>query len=246
MPEVIPVSPLSRVKIEQRALDFLRHDHPELIAKPGWYPAEALFDGPELENHGFTYAVTDFPPGCEGITDFISKECVLATSVYNQLKLQLPRARASAIHEFSHVLLHSNQINYAIQEGRSIVKMERSTLPSYIDPEWQANYMTAALMMPLPHMIELVSTGVTDPGIVMKLFGVSRQAAEIRLKVTNEFMQKNGPLVNRGHIMHRKSNVPGMGSGFDLPSNDKDQAARTAVGSQSLIPPPFRTRRLPP
>ena len=72
-------------------------------------------------------------------------------------------------HELGHLFLHSNQ-NVKLARSSSEVKI-------YEDPEWQANTFAAELLMPAK-----LITKEDSPFSLMKRFGVSYKAAEIRLK----------------------------------------------------------------
>lgn len=78
------------------------------------------------------------------------------------------RDRFTMAHELGHYCLHRSQ-DYQLARSNAYV-------PSYRDPEWQANTFASELLMP-NHLIQGMQ--VED---VMRMCGTSRQAAEIALK----------------------------------------------------------------
>jgi Zn-dependent peptidase ImmA (M78 family) len=75
----------------------------------------------------------------------------------------------------------------------------RGTIPAYYDPEWQANEFGAAMLMPTPGIVRLVSKhrGVFRSvleSLVADQFGVSAAAAKLRIRI----------LVNAGAIDLKK------------------------------------------
>lgn len=56
---------------------------------------------------------------------------------------------------------------------------KRTTLPAYLDPEWQANRFAGGFLMPDPIMGKCVREGWSDAKIA-RYFNVSLQAAQIR------------------------------------------------------------------
>lgn len=95
---------------------------------------------------------------------------VLRQSVYDSLDADDPFARYTVIHEFSHIALsHSVTLHRNAELGKH---------EWYEDSEWQANNLTAEILMP----VEVVKNLKSDANLVAKECGVSNQAATIRIK----------------------------------------------------------------
>lgn len=93
--------------------------------------------------------------------------------VYDEVCEDRGRARFTLAHEIFHYIFH-DQPN--ISFARSTDK-----IPSYMDPEWQANTFAAELLIPR----DLVKGLTVDE--IMEKCGVSRQCASIQMK----YLKKN-------------------------------------------------------
>lgn len=88
----------------------------------------------------------------------------IRSDVYERAVQGNPRDRFTLCHELGHYLLHQPEcISYA-----------RGGIPTYRNPEWQANTFAAELMAPM-HMIQEMSVEE-----IMHRCGMSRQAATIQ------------------------------------------------------------------
>lgn len=82
-----------------------------------------------------------------------------------------PRHRFTLCHELGHYLLHQpERVSYA-----------RGEIPTYRNPEWQANTFAAELMAPYKLIKNM---GVAE---IMEQCGMSRQAAEIQYKICRKY-----------------------------------------------------------
>jgi hypothetical protein len=113
-------------------------------------------------------------------------EVLLSTGSYESLCRGYPRPRYTVAHELGHVLLHTGEIIRLGQlDARSQAAMHRGAKehPAYRDTEWQANAFASALLMPVAaiHAMRLEAGRLPTPDAVARAFGVSVQAAQIRL-----------------------------------------------------------------
>ena len=122
---------------------------------------------------GAYYAIDDDHnlQGAEGRTDWHQPVITLAASTYANLRRGDPRARMTVAHELGHLLMHSRAPVYHYRT-RAFDKR--------VNPEWQADYFAAALLMPAYAMRSMKTVKQ-----VMKGFGVSRGAAIHRSRGLN-------------------------------------------------------------
>lgn len=80
------------------------------------------------------------------------------------------RATFTISHELGHIVL---------AHKRTINREHAAAIPIFQNSEWQANAFASEFAMPLPSIQEL---GLFTPQQISKYFGVSLQAAEIRLE----------------------------------------------------------------
>ena len=104
-----------------------------------------------------------------GAVDSEKRILYLREDVYQGILDGRGRDRFTGCHELGHVLLHGGTLNRVMHDQR--------TAP-YRNPEWQANTFAGAILMPKRFVVGLRS--VRD---VCQIFGVSRDAAEVRMKV---------------------------------------------------------------
>lgn len=94
---------------------------------------------------------------------------VLRNSIYDGLFTDDAFSRYTIVHEFSHIVL-----------GHAITLHRGATLGAhqwYEDSEWQANNLTAELLMP----VEVIKKLDCNPLLIMTECGVSDQATQYRL-----------------------------------------------------------------
>ncbi len=133
--------------------------------------------------------------GSEGITCFDQNtrtvEMYLSESSYDEFTQQRPRAVFSAVHEFGHAHLHTNQLirlaNLHIEE-KAAFHRNVQPYPNYQDTEWQANAFAGAVLMPATGLQALKDYrgGHLFPDDIAQTYGVSLDAAVTRSKVFNE------------------------------------------------------------
>ena len=87
-------------------------------------------------------------------------EILLAPSTYEALEKGSPRAAYCLVHEFSHAWLHGEQLRQLAELPQpSQIAFHRGAPqpahPMYLDTEWQANALAAALLMPARGLSDL-------------------------------------------------------------------------------------------
>jgi hypothetical protein len=118
-------------------------------------------------------------------------EILLAPGTYEALEKGSPRAAYCLVHEFSHALLHGEQLRQLAELPQpSQIAFHRGAPqphPMYLDTEWQANALAAALLMPARGLLDLEKRyGRLAEDLVTGQYGVSAKAAEIRINVFTE------------------------------------------------------------
>lgn len=185
----VPIVPaLSCYKIGQVAESLIKIAYPTLLQKPQPFPIDKFFEKDLPALLSYEYAVQELPHGIEGATDPIEKEVVLSPDSYDLLLEGNGRARFTACHEIGHVILHARFLRERLLDGRGTVKLHRSNIPAYKDPEYQADAFASALLMPTTHVQNLLKRGVTSKNLA-SIFQVSRQAAEVRIAKLNLFLK---------------------------------------------------------
>lgn len=94
---------------------------------------------------------------------------VMKNSIYNGIFEEDPFSRYTIVHEFSHIVL-----NHAVTLHRGAALGEHRW---FEDSEWQANNLTAEMMMP----VETVKKLDCKPLLIMAECGVSAKAVQYRL-----------------------------------------------------------------
>lgn len=177
--EVVPeVLPRSGADIDEEAYAVLC----KLFPQPqNAFRPQALINLLEhggLEALKLTYGVADLPYGEEAKFDAGENEILLSRETYYGLKADKARARFTLAHELGHAILHGPLLKNG--QGRVPRKFyKRTTLPAYLDPEWQANRFAGGFLMPNIVMGKCIREGWSLRKIA-RYFGVSLEAASIR------------------------------------------------------------------
>ncbi len=190
MVKVFSVPPKSKRDLERIATEILRDFQPSILDAPEALNASKLIDTYLSSRTDWALDVRpELASDVEGYCDPKKKLVVISEETYSKVLGQEGRARYTVCHEFAHVELHGSVMrNRMITMSPSLDKLfrvERSKLKSFVDPEWQADYLAAALLMPFSSMKKIIqeSDGSTSLlNLVMSKFLVSRAAAEIRIK----------------------------------------------------------------
>lgn len=113
-------------------------------------------------------------------------ELVLSAETYDLLRSDHVRARYTVLHEFGHIIQHTEQIiRLAGLRLTSQIALHRlkTEHPAYLDTEWQANAFASAMLMPATGVQKLTNqhTGLLANQIA-RHFGASEEAARYRLE----------------------------------------------------------------
>lgn len=134
------------------------------------------------EKFEFQTSVCDLPPGVEGRT-WPDGRVQLSSETYAGVVMNEGRPRFTTIHECMHAWYHSKQISDVLESG-SLTLNRRKDIPAYKDPEWQANALTGAFLMPRDAIVEMQKVrGYLDHNDLQECFNVSYTAALTRLSV---------------------------------------------------------------
>jgi hypothetical protein len=146
-------------------------------------------------------AVKNLPPGVEGWTEYDKERnrIIVAldeTTTYVALEKGSHRARFCLCHEVGHAVLHFCELMRTGAITHQMAALRRGdTLPheKYMDTEWQANALAAALLMPAAGLAVIEKKyGFVEWFLVTQQFGVSSEAALYRLQ---KFHQKRNALL---------------------------------------------------
>lgn len=168
--------PLKGFKVAPRSADVIANLAGGLRAAFGItgprFDAEGTLE--QLTLYGVTLDVLadddpDLPRGVEACWVPDTVTLIVRQSVYKAACAEEPRALFTIAHELGHL---------ALGHRRTFNRDTRTTCEVFEDSEWQANTFAGAFLMPL----ELIRAhGVKTVADMMSVFGVSAQAAEIRL-----------------------------------------------------------------
>jgi len=136
-----------------------------------WFPiVEFVEKGLQYVVEGVEFDVLDSEEmgGRMGAVNPVTRAFMIRTDVYLRAAQGNGRDRFTLAHEAGHAIMHIGTLNRSAPVGK---------VPTYSDPEWQANRFAAALLMPR----RLVAACMNVNEIVQR-FGVSRECAEVRVK----------------------------------------------------------------
>lgn len=184
MSQLVPVvAPMSRVEIERDATLITVKFQPDLLRKPGCFPVLKLFDALR-DQYDLDPGVEELSDGVEGMT-FPDGRVLLSEETYRGAHEGHGRPRFTVLHECYHGIRHREQIRKALIDAGELVVYRRQSIKPFRDPEWQANAFAGAMLMP-EQMVRLLASRerrLLLPTAMADEFGVSIQAAEVRLSV---------------------------------------------------------------
>jgi hypothetical protein len=178
---VFAVSPLSRKDIEADATTILGRFVPSLLREPGPFDVVHFFDHTLRDVYKLDTAVQHLEDGVEGQA-WPDGRVFVSENTYNMACLKDGRGRYTIAHECYHGIKHRSQIRNVLVHTGQATLYRRHSLPAYRDPEWQADYFAACVLMPAP-MVGLLANRVANGQIVQSIvetFQVSWTAARIR------------------------------------------------------------------
>lgn len=187
MGKVTCVPGMSYRGIVEAANRFVFTVAPSCISHPGPFPLLEFIDSTALERvTGFSLHIDQLPPGVEGRTDFKSKELILSEETYEGLSRCDGRSRFTTGHEVGHTVLHAVVMNDYIHDSSKAIMLNRSDVPIYKNPDWQAEVFSSALLMPRSAVVELLQQQLPLPCIASRL-QVSIRALEVRIEKLAKF-----------------------------------------------------------
>lgn len=179
----IAVAPRSRLDLEQTAEEYLGILSPESLERPVALDVSRMMDRLE-EELGIVFGVDDLPVGDEGYTDPERREIIVDTQAYRAMLAGNGRARHTCVHEVGHIP-HIPQITSVIRDGGpQLARRLDVEAPIYCCPEWQADGVAGAMLMPRATTPAVFRAGGLQA--VANTFQVSRAAARTRVNVLSK------------------------------------------------------------
>ncbi len=179
---------MSGARIESAADRFNRKHFPERLKAPSPIDAIRIFEQILPKEYGAKYEVSDeLPTGLEGLTK-PGYGVILSEETYELARAGNGRGVFTVCHEACHWLAHAPQIEgsdsnaclFIRPQGVQLARWDQ--IPVYENAEWQADRYAAALIAPSNMVIELVRKYGAHAHVLMDHFGMSRIAAEKRLR----------------------------------------------------------------
>jgi hypothetical protein len=167
--KVPAVLPRSRNSIDRWADGFLAKHYPNLLDTPGRLPVLELLDIVLFRDYGISSGVESLPPGVEGV-------------VYAGIVNGVARDRFTGAHEVFHAVQHLRELKVRYESAGRLQLFRRKDMPAYRDPEWQADWAAAALLMPARVVWRLIADNGPRPDVLQDAFGVGFQSACIRIE----------------------------------------------------------------
>lgn len=186
--ELPKVKPRSRKEIEYSATQLLRRTYPDCLDSPKEIPIAEFVEFGLPEIFGVDIRFSTLPSPTEAVMtpgnlrDGTATRVIITPAVYSAMVDGDGRARFTGGHESYHAIVHAKELQTTLSDGPIQGLFRSGTIKTYENPEWQANVFAAALLMPEVTVRMLIGQYGPDPDILMKTFGVSYQAALIRLE----------------------------------------------------------------
>lgn len=178
VPQVLP---MSYRDAESHSIARLRRHFPRLLSQPGQVNVldtwELLRDEYDIDN-----SVTVLPDGVEGRT-WPDNRVEISEATYIGAVHDEVRPRFTIVHECNHAWHHASQIRCVLESGSTLHLNRSSSIPPYRNPEWQADALTGAYLMPLPALRILAEKNVLTPCLLQDVFTVSYTAASTRIGI---------------------------------------------------------------
>lgn len=186
---VFTVEPTSKKELERLAEELIIRFDPKAISERQPLDVRAFSDLFVTDVTGWELDVQEsLPANVLGYCDPKTKAIVIPSGTYALLK-EDGRSRFTIIHECAHAIKHGTQMLHRMvtmsETHDKLYRYKRNEIASFIDPEWQADYLAGCLLMPRWHVQDIINkTRTRFEAItqVMNTFVVSRTAAEVRVK----------------------------------------------------------------
>lgn len=187
----LPIKPMSFQAIEQEALFFLCDYQPKTLNHIQPTNMIQILEHDIYDHCGVRLELVDtLPRSVEAQTVFQTKRIQMTELGYEKLCTGSPRDRFTTAHEIGHCILHLPEIsNIQLLAARG----SSYKIRPFEEPERQANYFAAALLMPLPTLCEtyrrLSIVGYSQDDIftfLAKSFKVSLQVVKIRIDIISK------------------------------------------------------------
>lgn len=150
---VLLVYPRSGREIDQAAAGLLQEFQPEALSKPQAVDVERIFEF-YPPTQGMTTDYDELPVGMDAVTDVAAMQCVVSAALAERAS-QRRYYRSTLGHEIGHIKLHlpeflaRREVGKLIQNGNNGMKLYRQeTIPTFRNPEWQADHFSGGLLMP--------------------------------------------------------------------------------------------------
>ena len=182
---VQPVPGMSWKAVDNIVTKFLEKFYPNLLEEPNELPVQDFLEF-HLNKIGYDYEVADLPYGKEAETDFENKVIRISTSTYDALCRNDGRARFTVMHEVGHAILHHKYFRGILRKENPNIRLNRSKIPPYRDPECQANVFASSVLMPTKFIKEMKRRG-TDALEISDIFAVSHSTAAYRIDNLHKF-----------------------------------------------------------
>jgi len=180
------VAPMKKREIENRVHRLLAAVSPKTLESPGPTPMEEIAEFSAPLHLGYSFEPRDLGHALGMMIPGKPPEVLLDLSTYEDLLLEMHRARFTAAHETGHADLHAHQLVDAMVSMRpgqgTLYRRPRRELQAFRDPEWQANYYAGCMLIPGATLLPLLRQGVRDPGQISIIYNTSLEVAEIRLQ----------------------------------------------------------------
>lgn len=143
--------------IDDIALSIVRRFQPEVLSKPMPFDIERFFECALEDFAGVRSDYQELQPGIHGYTDSDEKESVISIGLVEAEDVFSRRFRRSTTgHESGHAVLHVPEFRARkaklrfLHDGQQVnLRLYRAEhVPTYQNPEWQADRFSGALLMP--------------------------------------------------------------------------------------------------
>ena len=182
VPKVPPMRSIEVDEVARRTLLQLFGDS-QNVRQP--YAFANMFDRGGLARLGFGYGVEDLPVGEEGKFEPQKNEIVLSVATYEALLCDERRAKFTFCHELGHAVMHGPFLRSALSARSPQKTYKRTSIPAYLDPEWQADRFAGTFLMPTALVRKCLRDGMSAQKIA-QYFGTSLRASEVRIAIVSK------------------------------------------------------------